>query len=42
MWEQKIYANPYDKSRRTTALTAGAHGTQKETEEDKREKNGRG
>jgi hypothetical protein len=35
-------ADLYDKSRRTTALTVGANGTQKETEGDESEKNGRG
>ena len=35
-------ADFYDKSRRTAALTVGAHGTQKETEDDESEKNGRG
>jgi hypothetical protein len=35
-------ADLYDKSRRTAALTVGAHGTQKETEDDESEKNGRG
>ena len=35
-------ADLYDKSRRTTALTVGAHGTQKETEDDESEKNGMG
>jgi hypothetical protein len=35
-------ADLYDKSRKTTALTVGAHGTQKETENDESEKNGRG
>jgi len=34
-------ADLYDKSRRTAALTVGAHGTQKETEYDESEKNGR-
>lgn len=34
-------ADLYDKSMRSTALTVGAHGTQKETEDDKSEKNGR-
>jgi len=41
--KQKIRADLYDQSRRTfTALTVGAYGTQKETEDDEREKNGRG
>jgi hypothetical protein len=31
----------YDKSRRTTALTVGVHGTEKDTEDDESEKNGR-
>jgi hypothetical protein len=35
-------ADLYDKSRKTTALTVGAHGTQKEPEDDESEKNGRG
>jgi hypothetical protein len=35
-------ADLYDKSRRTTTLTVGARGTQKETEDDESEKNGRG
>jgi hypothetical protein len=35
-------ADLYDKSRRTAALIVGAHGTQKETEDDESEKNGRG
>jgi len=34
-------ADLYDKSMRSTALTVGAHGTQKETEDDEGEKNGR-
>jgi hypothetical protein len=34
-------ADLYDKSRSITALTVSAHGTQKETEDDNREKNGR-
>jgi hypothetical protein len=35
-------ADLYDKSTKTTALTVGAHGTQKEPEDDESEKNGRG
>ena len=34
-------ADLYDKSTRGTALTVGAHGTQKKTEDDEGEKNGR-
>jgi hypothetical protein len=34
-------ADLYDKSRSSTALTVGAHGIKKETEDDESEKNGR-
>lgn len=34
-------ADPYDKSRRNTAVTVGAHGIKKETKDDESEKNGR-
>jgi len=42
MGTEDMCADLNDKSRRTTALTDGAYGTQKETEDDESEKNGRG
>lgn len=41
MGTEDRWADLYDKGRRSAALTVGAHGIKKETEDDESEKNGR-